>query len=70
MALTKYISFHWESHDVILMSGYPMGQVESRRRAAYLRLTATAGITPPPILKLLLVVTQPQPNLQNLRVQR
>ena len=48
MTLTKYISFRWESHDIILTSVYPYPrvQVESRRRAAYLRSTATAGITP------------------------
>ena len=42
MALTKYSSFHWESHDVILTSGYPTVHVESHRHAAYLRSTATA----------------------------
>ena len=44
MALTKYVSFHWESHDVLLTSGYPTVQGESRPRAAYLRSTATAWI--------------------------
>ena len=34
----------WESHDVILPSGYPTVQVKSRRRAAYLRLRLDAGI--------------------------
>ena len=54
MALTKYISFHWESHDVILTSGYPTVQVESHWRAAYLRSTTTTENVPPGIHKLLL----------------